>query len=209
MLYSFYNDFYENLTDASESETKELLRLFETFLLSYNNKILLLEKPEIELLIHRFLLEKKEKIDYFLERYNSFFAKFLKDIPLPQILLSVVLIATFISKPFGLYPRTRVPIPKVSEAPFGMIGHHALRTPGPSSFDSPIPTVRPSVDTTSLAKKNPASLVMQPKRNGGRNNVLRMVTKTPVQITAKSQSNRKTGIEQKRLVSLPKQKFLH
>ena len=40
-------------------QKKELLYLFETFLLSYDNKIILLQLPEIELLIHRFFLEKK------------------------------------------------------------------------------------------------------------------------------------------------------
>lgn len=180
-MYSFYDSFYENLTNLSKSETKELISLFESFLLDYDTNILLLELPEIEIFINKFILERKKVINSFVEKNNLFFAKFLKKMPLTEILICVIFIGTFIIRPLGYSPRSQAYLLKSTNAPFAMITNFGLRASGPVKSESASSVS--IVNASSLAKASPVSNMRQIRRKAARSIVQ---TRSSISASAKA-----------------------
>ena len=100
---SFMNDVFKDLLkqNEGENESQKILKSFESYLLSYNKNILLLEAPEIEKLIFSFTLERQSEISSLIEKNKPFYNEILKKMSYARLLGAIVFQTLVVARSFG------------------------------------------------------------------------------------------------------------
>ena len=140
---NFMIDVYKELLkqNEGESETKKILKSFESYLLSYNKNILLLEAPEIEKLIFSFTLDRESEISSLIQQNKPFYDAILRKMSFTRLLFALLFQTLVAARAFGLASGFAGPLP-------------------PSSRESSFVTV-----AQSLSNKNENLQVLRTTRN--------------------------------------------
>ena len=100
---NFMIDVYKELLkqNEGENETKKILKSFESYLLSYDKNILLLEAPEIEKYILSFTLDREFEISSLIQQKKPFYDEILRKMSFTRLLLAIIFQTLVAARAFG------------------------------------------------------------------------------------------------------------
>jgi len=100
---NFMIDVYKELLkqNEGENETKKILKSFESYLLSYNKDIILLEAPEIEKYILSFTLDREFEISCLIQQNKPFYDEILRKMSFTRLLFAILLQTLVAARAFG------------------------------------------------------------------------------------------------------------